>query len=140
MNTKKDPPMRTTPKKIIKLKTSELPEKISFKYIFSEDYNPIYVNGAYGGLTSHREIVVNFFFERNGLPYSQTQKVNKDGTLGPPEATKPEDNDTSFVRVIETGIIMNIDTAKKIRDWLDEKINNLEVFPNATTISSPKSR
>lgn len=29
----------------------EKPEKIKFKYIFKDDYNPKYVNGAFGGIS-----------------------------------------------------------------------------------------
>ncbi|MFC0297755.1 hypothetical protein [Geobacillus jurassicus] len=41
---------------------------VHFKYLFPDDYNPVYVNGAHGGISPQGEIVVNFYFERRPLP------------------------------------------------------------------------
>jgi hypothetical protein len=97
-----------------------------FKYIFSDNYNPIYVNGAYGGINSKAEIVVHFFLERTALPNSITHEVNEDGTLGTEIEIEPKDHGTSLVRFISTGIIINLEQAKTIHKWLGEKIGTLE--------------
>ena len=34
-----------------------------FKYIFSHDNNPVYVNGAHGGVNPRGELVVNFYLQ-----------------------------------------------------------------------------
>lgn len=48
---------------VVKLEAMDL-DKINFKYKFSDAYNPVYVNGAYGGVNPRGEIVINFYFER----------------------------------------------------------------------------
>lgn len=121
-----------------KSKAPELPERIKFKYIFDQSYNPRYVNGAYGGLTSDKEIVVNFYFERSGLPYSQTMEVLSNGKLGPEIERNPHEEYPYFVRVVENGVILSLKSARKIHKWLGKKINELEsVHASDDTKKSP---
>lgn len=99
---------------------------IKCKYIFKNDFNPIYVNGAQGGINPHGEIVINFYLERSALPISQTYKI-EEGKLNPKELeSEPSDLNNSFVRVIENGVIMNYQTAKEIHKWLGDHLTQLE--------------
>lgn len=100
--------------------------KFKFKYIFPDDYNPIYVNGAYGGISYKAEIIVHFFLERTPLPNSVTHIVNEDGTLGEEVQREPEDHATSIVRYVNSGIILNLEEAKSVHKWLGDKIETLE--------------
>lgn len=99
---------------------------IKFKYIFDDDYNPIYVNGAQGGINPQGEIVANFYLERLALPTSQVQEINPDGNLGNILDSEPQDLNQSFVRVIKNGVVMNLQTAKSISAWLNTNIESLE--------------
>lgn len=99
--------------------------KFTFKYKFSDDYNPKYINGAVGGATSHGEIVANFFLERNPLPVKETYSIN-DSERAEKSNVEPNDLNKSAIRFIDTGIIMSLDTAKLVRDWLDRNIKTLE--------------
>lgn len=105
--------------------------KIKCKYIFSDDYNPIYVNGAQGGINTQGEIVVNFYLERNALPISQTYELkDKEINSANEIESEPSDLKNSFVRVIENGVIMNYQTAKEIHKWLGNYIEKLESLSN----------
>lgn len=101
-------------------------KSLKFKYIFSEDYNPVYVNGAQGGINPQGEIVANFYLERLALPNSQTQVVNPDGMLGEVINSEPADLNQSFVRFIKNGIVMNLQSAKSIHTWLGGLIEQSE--------------
>lgn len=116
--------------KLLIIKTLTMDKEIKFKYIFSEDYNPRYSNGAYGGITPKGEIAVNFYFERPGLPRYQSYEINEKGKLGKETARNPEDLQTSMVRFVENGVILDINSAKNIVDWLNEKIVSLEKMRN----------
>lgn len=107
-------------------------EIVTFKYKFADDYNPVYVNGAYGGVSSQGEIVANFYLERLPLPNSVTHKVNENGIVGEiiNEKNDPQDLNKSFIRYVQSGIVVNIETAKQIRDWLDRQIKILENSTN----------
>lgn len=106
-----------------KLKESE----VQFKYIFDDDYNPIYVNGAQGGVNVKGEIVANFFFERSAIPYSSIHQVEEGNQISQSEVkVDPVDVNRKFIRMVETGVIMNYQTAKDIRDWLSKHIETIE--------------
>ena len=101
-------------------------DKIKCKYIFKSDFNPVYVNGAQGGINTQGEIVINFYLERSALPVSQTYGI-ENGKLSAQEIeSEPSDLKNSFVRVIENGIVMNYQTAKEIHKWLGNHIEKLE--------------
>ncbi|HXK48853.1 MAG TPA: hypothetical protein PKW56_00140 [Clostridiales bacterium] len=100
------------------------PDKIKFKYIFDHNYNPKYVNGAYGGITPKGEIAVHFYLERQGLPNSQTYELTKN-RLGEEIEKDPDDLHESMIRFVDTGVILNVETAKEVICWLQEKVNKL---------------
>ena len=99
---------------------------IKFRYIFPKDYNPVYCNGAYGGISTRGEIVANFFLERMPIPYSITTPVNEDGTLSGVASTEPEDMNETVIRYISTGIVLTENNAKSIYEWLGNHIQELE--------------
>ena len=103
-------------------------KNIKFKYVFDDKYSPNYISGAIGGITPRQEVVLNFFFERQPIPYSETNKINEDGSVGAKIASKPKINpeQIDFIRNIENGVVMNLNTAKEVRKFLDMQITILE--------------
>lgn len=95
---------------------------ITFKYKYPEDYNPLYVNGAYGGINVQGEIVANFYFERIPMPKTITHELKSDGNLGDILLTCPEDLAKSVVRYVQSGVVMNLEVAKQIHTWLGKQI------------------
>lgn len=100
-------------------------ETVKCKYLFNDDYNPKYINGAQGGINTQGEIVINFYFERNALPNSQTFKIDESGH-SELVSNEPKDLQKSLLRVVENGIIMNYKTAKEMHKWLGSHIEKLE--------------
>lgn len=96
---------------------------VSFRYIFKDDYTPVYANGAYGGVTAHGEIVANFYLERHALPLKELVEVNG-------SRVQPDGCDRNYVRVVETGVVLSLETAKSISAWLDDKIKQAENIQN----------
>jgi hypothetical protein len=102
---------------------------ITFKYIFKYDYNPVYVNGAQGGISPRGEIIANFYLERPPLPNEITHALNPDGSIGTEVvAVDPEDLNSSIVRYITNGIVLNYQNSKALHSWLGEQIEALEVM------------
>ncbi len=98
-------------------------KKVKIKYIFRDDYNPVYSNGAYGGVTSSGEIVANFYFERHPLPNAEI--------LGPDShAYEPNDLPNSAVRCVETGVILSPETARRLAAWLLKQADNASQMNN----------
>ncbi len=102
------------------------PKQIKFKYVFDDDYNPVYASGAFGGPTPRNEIVINFFLERQPVPYSETRAVNEDGTLGAIIKAEGSDDTLKIIRYVETGVVMDLKTAKEIHAWLGETITLID--------------
>lgn len=100
--------------------------KIKCKYIFNDDYNPKYVNGAQGGINPQGEIIINFYLERNALPNSLTFEIEENKNIPKEIETEPNDLNNSLVRYIENGIILNYQTAKEVHKWLGNHIEKLE--------------
>lgn len=108
-----------------------------FKYIFTYDYNPVYVNGAHGGVTPRGELVVNFYLERQPLPNSITHDLNPNGTIGSEAAVEPGDLNKSLVRYISNGVVLTHQTARELHHWLGEKIKEMEALEKARVAQKP---
>jgi len=118
---------------------SQKKPEITFKYIFNKDYNPLYVNGAHGGISPRGEIVMNFYLERPALPYSITHEINGNGTIGAEIAAEPEDFKNSLVRHVENGVVMNYQSARDLHNWLGERLREIETLEQAK-ISQPPGK
>jgi hypothetical protein len=102
-------------------------DKIKFKYIFQDDYNPKYVNGAFGGISPQGEIVLNFYLERVALPRSQTYSVKEGLALSEiSEQREPGDHESSVVRFVENGIVLDLAHAEDIHRWQGAHIETLK--------------
>lgn len=98
--------------------------KVRFKYIYPDDYNTPYCNGAWGGVTPKGEIVMNLFTERLPIPQEQIHPLLETGRLGDPE--KDDDDHVTIIRYITGGAIMNLQSAKDLHEWLDKFITQIE--------------
>jgi hypothetical protein len=107
--------------------------QITFKYIFTYDYNPKYANGAHGGISPRGELVMNFYHERTPLPNSVSHEITSNGTIGPETAVDPKDLSSSLVRYVSTGVVLNLHTARELHGWLGDKIREFETLDQART-------
>ena len=105
--------------------------EIKFKYIFNYGYNPVYVNGAHGGVSPRGELIVNFYLERMPLPESITHEINQNGTIGNEVEAEPEDLKNSLVRVVENGVVLNYQSARDLLIWLGEMVKQMEALEQA---------
>ena len=105
--------------------------EMTFKYIFQYDYNPIYVNGAHGGISPRGELVMNFYLERQPLPNEIVHEITPAGTIGPETAVDPSDLTRSLVRQVINGVVVNYQTARELHYWLGEKVKEMEALEQA---------
>jgi hypothetical protein len=107
---------------------SSFQKKIRFKYVFDERYDPVYISGAMGGITPKQDIVVNFFFERHPVPYSETYTLDKKGMLAEKVSSEPlhDDETYQFIRTIKSGVVLNLQTARELKIFLEHHIRLLE--------------
>jgi hypothetical protein len=101
------------------------PSSVRFHYVKSNYFRVIHADGAYGGLTPYGGIFLSLYNDRKAIPDETVQSVGENGLLGPEisERTKTKDG---IEREVETCIIMTLNTAKAIQQWLEERIKILE--------------
>ena len=110
---------------------SEKKPELCFKYIFNYGYNPIYANGAHGGISPRGELVMNFYLERPPLPNSITHEIAQNGTIGGQIAEDPKNLNNSLVRYIDSGVILNFETTRNLHFWLGERLKEMEAVERA---------
>lgn len=97
---------------------------ITFKYVFDESYNPVYANGAYGGLNlGNKEVVMNFFHERGPLPRETKVQFDSEGNA---EVVGSIPESPKTIRYITTGVTMSIEAAKSFHMWLGTLLQEAE--------------
>lgn len=97
-------------------------DRYTYTYRAVDEYNPRYVNGAYGGIGPGGEVVVNFYLERHALPNVVEYAIGAGGEVGDVVHENPPHVEHEIVRVVESGIVMNLETTRRIYDWLGEVI------------------
>ena len=101
--------------------------KLRFKYVFSDGYNPSYANGAYGGVSGNGDIVMHFYSERPALPRETEVEFLDDGTS---RIIEDPSNMPTIIRYIVSGITMNLESAKQLNSWLSGLIETAESRQN----------
>lgn len=100
-----------------------MPKTIKIKYLKAYDYRSSLATGVYGNVTTNGLINVNFFSDRVVLPDHQLIPIDDQGRqIGKPEDVK----DGDAVRDVHFGVLMDIDTAKLVIQWLETKIKEHE--------------
>lgn len=100
-------------------------EGLKFDYIKSNYFRVIHVDGVWGGVTPNLNIQMALFNERNAIPRQIVHEVKPDGTIGHELPEKRDGRDT-IVREIEASLIMDVQTAKVLIGWLQDKVDQLE--------------
>jgi len=95
---------------------------IDIHYEKSNLFRVIPVEGAYGGPTPHGKLLMSVFNERLPLPRVVTHEHDGAGHLG-----KEVDrvSRSGVYREVEAALLMDIETAKVVRNWLSEKIEQI---------------
>ena len=98
--------------------------KLETHFLKSSDFKTIYGSGVFGGITPQGLININFFTERAPLPKRIVLEIDeKTGSLlGEVERESKE----GLIREVNCGILMDINAAKQLLNWLQEKIDQHE--------------
>jgi len=94
---------------------------IQFHHSKSPLFRTIHVDGVVGNVTPHLDIYMSLYNEREPLPKRTAYFVEKDGSLGE-EARDFRESKEGFVRELEIGAVISVETAIAIRNWLDKAI------------------
>jgi hypothetical protein len=102
---------------------SEPMQSIDIHYIKIPSYRTFCTSGAFGGITPKGQIYMELFVERAATPQVVTHQINDNGSLG---KELKRQGKVGVVREIECGIVFDIGTAKSMKRWLEDKINEYD--------------
>ena len=104
----------------------QLPSSITLSYIKSNYFRVVHADGAIGGFTPRGEIFVSLYSERAPLPNVTVQAV-ENGQLGKEiiEQRKGSEGE-GILRELEVGVVMDLNVAKSLVTWLEERIKVAE--------------
>ncbi|MBW2543994.1 MAG: hypothetical protein JRD43_00700 [Deltaproteobacteria bacterium] len=99
-------------------------KEFTYRYVYPSDLRDLYVNGAWGGTTPRREIHLHFYSERQPIPKKITHEFAEDGKIN--EIAKSVEIGGDVVRLIQTSMTMDLDTAIRTRALLDQFIKGIQ--------------
>lgn len=105
--------------------------EVRFRYEIAEDYTPVYVNGAHGGVSPRGEIIINFYHERPPLPSAITHEITPAGTIGREIGQEPAEPVNTLCRAVAAGVILSYDNARNFHHWLGERLKEMESLEKA---------
>ncbi|MBN1689011.1 MAG: hypothetical protein JW893_07930 [Candidatus Omnitrophica bacterium] len=96
---------------------------LKFKYVIPDNLRDLHVNGAWGGITPKKELHIQFYCERNPIPNYIEHEITPDQKLG---EILEKNLGGDVVRIIQTSIIMDLDTAKTFNQFINDLIQKAE--------------
>lgn len=100
-------------------------QTIKFDYIKGNYFRVVHVDGAFGGNSPRGDIRMSVWNERWPIPKQTTYKLQEGGKLGD-EIREERITREAVVREVEVELVMDIEVAKTIQEWLKDKINKAE--------------
>jgi len=96
-------------------------DKVALHYIKGNSFRVIHVDGALGGVAPSGMVVASVFNERPPIPVRVVHRLDALGRLEG-EATEVVARD-GFVREVEAELVMTLEVAKNLHEWLGQVIS-----------------
>ena len=127
---KKSAPKSGSKKKKKKVGSNKggLPREVTIDYLKGNFFQVVYADGVWGGLAPRSgNIQMNFWSERSAIPQRLVHRVTGDQKFGP-EIEEKRVLRSDLVREVGVGVVMSVDTAVSLRDWLTQRIDLASEF------------
>ena len=105
----------------------EFPSILRFEYSVDSNAALNIAHGVWGGINPQGEIEMNFYLESDKLPAYTEREVAPDGSMGEEKSVYDREKEHVIVRRIHSRILLNYQTARSLVEWLDEKLEALEM-------------
>jgi hypothetical protein len=103
-------------------------DTVTFHLIKSGQFQSLRVDGALGSI-SPAGISLSFFVERRPIPQTMTHEVFEDGALG---NVIDAQGKNGIIRELQSGILLDEETARSLRDQLSKMLLTLEKTENGS--------
>lgn len=98
------------------------PTRVHYEYKIEDTARVQYAHGVWGGVTKHGEIELNFYLEHDNLG------IRKETHTQHKEVVQ-----THYItRLVHSRILLNYATARSVLEWLEEKVETLELEEDET--------
>ncbi len=116
---------------------ARLPSRIRYEYIQDPQAHLHLTHGVWGGINTQGEIVMNFYVESDKMPPYSERIVEADGSLGH-ELAPSDDTVRTITRKVHSRVVFNYYTARELLEWLEDKIDTLDMEDGAIRIDEKK--
>jgi hypothetical protein len=104
----------------------EKEKRIRFDYIKSQFFRVIHVDGIFGGTSPiGKAIRMSVWNERWPIPKQTVHEMDELGNLLK-EVVEERIQRDAIVREVEVDLVMDVDCAKQMREWLSRKIEQYD--------------
>lgn len=110
-------------------------KELIFHYIKTNNYKTFYSDGFFGGITPKGKIYMEPFIERGATPQQVKHIISEDGDIDGGTILEAKKD---VIREIECGIVMDVETAKALQNWLTTKIEEFQEINNKLTQEEKK--
>lgn len=100
-------------------------KSVRFHWTTSNHYRVVHADGAFGGITPYGAIFFSLYSDHPPIPEITVQPVTDEGLLGP-EIAEGKVSNEGIEREVEVGVVMALQTATALRDWLNDRIRLVE--------------
>jgi hypothetical protein len=101
-------------------KTDQLPTQVAFHYVKSNGFRTVHGDGMIGSVTPRGLIHFAIYTERPAIPQVVVHELDTQGKVGAIVGS-PMGRD-GIVRELEVDIVLDLQTAKSFREWLDLRL------------------
>ena len=104
---------------------SQYPNRIRYEYEVDKETRLRYSHGVWGGINPQGEVEISFYLESDKMPPYSERVVEPDGSFGEESAPFSEE-ERVIVRHVHSRIVMNVQAARAMLEWLEDKVSTLE--------------
>ena len=104
----------------------KFPNRIRYEYSQDPDCRLQYTHGVWGGINPQGEIEINFYLESDKMPSFSEMPLEPDGSPGM-EVVPFDEEERVVTRHIHSRVLVNYHTARALLEWLEEKVEALEM-------------
>ncbi len=104
---------------------ADRPASVRMNYIKGNNFRVVHVDGAIGAITPRGLIHAALYSERLPIPRLMVHPIQDDGVLGP---AIEREGLPGVVREIEISLMLDRATAESLREWLSERLADLDRY------------
>ncbi len=101
-------------------------KRVRFDYIKSQSFRSVHVDGVFGGVIPNgKSIRMSIWNERWPIPKQTVHEMDENGIVKG-EIIQERITRDAIVREVEIDLVMDVECAKLMRDWLSTKLEEFE--------------